>query len=111
MPRTRGGTITPMHSISRAPVVVSTETAGLGNRIKSWVSAMRLGGDRARVLWTVNKNMPAEFQELFENDCAVSEVRVGAVEYCSWRLAVLPEDEAYIPAGFATVGAGAHPLD
>ncbi len=28
----------------------------------------------------------------------------------SWRLAVLPEDEPFLPAGFATVGAGAHPL-
>lgn len=30
-------------------VAVSTETAGLGNRLKSWVSAMRLGGTRASV--------------------------------------------------------------
>jgi len=98
-----------MHSISRAPLVVSTETAGLGNRIKSWVSAMRLGAD-ARVRWSQNKNMPAAFGELFANDCSVAEVPAGAVEYCSWRLAVLPEDEAFLPAGFATVGAGAHPL-
>jgi hypothetical protein len=98
-----------MQSISRAPLVVSTETAGLGNRIKSWVSAMRLG-ERARVLWAVNKNMPAEFEELFANDCAVSQVPERADEYCSWRLAVLPEDEAFLPVGFATVGAGAHPL-
>jgi len=98
-----------MNSISRAPLVVSTETAGLGNRIKSWVSAMRLG-ERARVRWAVNRNMPAEFAELFANDCAVAEVPVGAVEYCSWRLAVLAEDEAFLPEGFATVGAGAHPL-
>src|SRR5881394_3460111 len=98
-----------MQSISRAPLVVSTETAGLGNRIKSWVSAMRLGA-RARVLWALNENMPAEFRELFANDCAVSELPAGAAEYCSWRLAVLPEDEAFLPVGFATVGAGAHPL-
>ncbi|HUL82998.1 MAG TPA: hypothetical protein VL131_12690, partial [Gammaproteobacteria bacterium] len=90
-------------------MVVSTETAGLGNRIKSWVSAMRLGDD-ARVRWPRNKNMPAEFAELFANDSAVADVPAGAVEYCSWRLAVLPEDEAFLPAGFATVGAGAHPL-
>jgi len=98
-----------MHSISRAPLVVSTETAGLGNRIKSWVSAMRLG-ERARVRWTVNGNMPAEFAALFANECEVDDVPAGAVEYRSWRLAVLPEDEAFLPAGFATVGAGAHPL-
>ena len=70
---------------------------------------MRLGA-RARVLWALNENMPAEFRELFANDCAVSELPAGAAEYCSWRLAVLPEDEAFLPVGFATVGAGAHPL-
>src|SRR5215471_6676549 len=98
-----------MESISRAPLVVSTETAGLGNRIKSWVSAMRLG-ERAQVRWPVSKNMPAEFADLFTNDCAVADVPAGAVEYSSWRLAVPAEDEAFLPAGFATVGAGAHPL-
>lgn len=98
-----------MQSTSRAPLVVSAETAGLGNRLKSWVSAMRLGDD-ARVCWTLNKNMPARFTELFHNDCSVAEVPPGASVYSSWRLAVLPEDEPLLPAGFATVGAGAHPL-
>jgi hypothetical protein len=98
-----------MDSISRAPLVVSTETAGLGNRIKSWVSAMRLG-ERACVRWAVTHNMPAEFGDLFVNDSAIPAVPAGATEYCSWRLAVLPEDEPFLPAGFATVGAGAHPL-
>src|SRR5205814_370832 len=59
-----------MQSISRAPLVVSTETAGLGNRIKSWVSAMRLG-TRARVLWALNEDMPAGFRVLLANDCGV----------------------------------------
>jgi hypothetical protein len=98
-----------MQPSSRAPLVVSAETAGLGNRLKSWVSAMRLGDD-ARVRWATNQNMPASFEELFDNDCAVSEVPAGAAVYSSWRLAILPEDEAWLPAGFATVGAGAHPL-
>ncbi len=98
-----------MDPISRAPLVVSTETAGLGNRIKSWVSAMRLG-ERAYVRWAVTKNMPATFDDLFVNDCAVPAVPAGATEYGSWRLAVLAEDEPFLPAGFATVGAGAHPL-
>src|SRR5574337_992945 len=98
-----------MDSIPRAPLAVSTETAGLGNRIKSWVSAMRIG-ERACVQWAVTRNMPAAFHELFDNDCEVSAVPVGAREYCSWRLAVLPEDEPFLPAGFATVGGGAHPL-
>jgi hypothetical protein len=98
-----------MSSNTKPPIVVSGETAGLGNRLKSWVSAMRLGAD-VRVLWAVNENMPASFGELFSNDCAVDRVPPGASVYASWRLAVLPEDERHLPAGFATVGAGAHPL-
>jgi hypothetical protein len=90
-------------------LVVSTETGGLGNRLKSWVSSMRLAAD-ARVYWPVTKNMPAAFGELFSNDCAVPTVPNGATVYGSWRLVVLPEDEPYVPTGFATVGAGAHPL-
>jgi len=70
---------------------------------------MRLG-DAARVHWAVNKNMPAAFAELFANDCSVAEVPADAALYASWRLAILPEDEEFLPAGFATVGAGAHPL-
>jgi hypothetical protein len=90
-------------------IVVSAETAGLGNRLKSWVSAMRLSAD-ARVHWAVTPNMPAGFSQLFANDCATGTIPEGARVYSSWRLIVLPEDEAHLPAGFATVGAGAHPL-
>jgi hypothetical protein len=90
-------------------LVVSTETGGLGNRLKSWVSSMRLAAD-ARVHWPVTKNMPAAFGDLFANPCAVDAVPGGAMTYGSWRLAVLPHDEPYLPAGFATVGAGAHPV-
>jgi hypothetical protein len=90
-------------------LVVSTETGGLGNRLKSWVSSMRLATD-ARVHWPVTTNMPAAFGDLFVNDCAVNAVPSGATTYGSWRLAVLPQDEPHLPAGFATVGAGAHPL-
>ena len=89
-------------------LVVSTEMGGLGNRLKSWVSSMRLATD-ARVHWPAQK-MPASFGELFANDCAVDTVPTGAKVYGSWRLAILPQDEAYLPAGFATVGAGAHPI-
>jgi hypothetical protein len=92
-----------------SPLVVSAETAGLGNRLKSWVSAMRLGAD-ARVYWPLNRNMPATFDELFANEVAVDAIPTGATEYSSWRLAILPEDEAHLPRGFATVGAGAHPV-
>jgi hypothetical protein len=90
-------------------LVVSTETGGLGNRLKSWVSCMRLAAD-ARVEWRVTPNMPARFEDLFANDCSVEAVPPGAGVYGSWRLAILPQDEPHLPAGFATVGAGAHPL-
>jgi hypothetical protein len=90
-------------------MIVSTETGGLGNRLKSWVSAMRLDPD-ARVYWPLTDNMPARFEDLFENDCAVEDPPDGATLHRSWRLAVLPEDEPHLPAGFATVGAGAHPI-
>jgi hypothetical protein len=89
--------------------VVSAETAGLGNRIKSWVSAMRLSS-RPAVYWPVTPNMPARFDALFANDCSIEEIPDNARVYRSWRLVILPEDEACIPAGFATVGAGANPL-
>jgi hypothetical protein len=95
--------------MSNHDLVVSTETGGLGNRLKSWVSSMRLA-PVAKVHWQVTHNMPASFGELFANDCAVTAVPAGAAVYGSWRLAVLPQDEPYLPAGFATVGAGAHPL-
>jgi hypothetical protein len=90
-------------------LAVSTETAGLGNRLKSWVSAMRLG-ESAQVVWPVTPNMPAAFEQLFANDCAVAAVPTGASVYSSWRFAILPQDEPHLPRGFATVGAGAHPL-
>lgn len=90
-------------------LVVSAEPAGLGNRIKSWVSAMRLSTD-ARVYWPLSPIMPARFGDLFTNDCEVEEVPDGAREYISWRLAILPEDEAHLPRGFAVVGAGASRL-
>jgi hypothetical protein len=90
-------------------MIISTETAGLGNRLKSWASAMRLGAD-VRVHWELNDTMPASFADLFANDCAIDSIPADASEHQSWRFAILPEDLAHLPAGFATVGAGAHPL-
>ena len=54
--------------------------------------------------------MPASFADLFGNECAVDDVPPGATVYSSWRLAILPEDVPFLPAGFATAGGGAHPL-
>lgn len=89
--------------------VVSTETGGLGNRLKSWVSAMRLD-PAARVHWPVTDNMPAPFSALFDNDCGVDDVPEDAATHASWRLLVLPEDDAHLPEGFTTVGAATSPL-
>lgn len=95
--------------MEKVALAVSTETAGLGNRLKSWVSAMRLGSE-SRVVWPVTANMPAAFEQLFANDVSVSSAPSAAAVYSSWRFAILPEDVPHLPAGFATVGAGAHPL-
>jgi hypothetical protein len=100
---------TPDSTSDRSAPVVSAETAGLGNRLKSWVSAMRLSPD-ARVHWPRTEIMPATFGDLFENRCEVEGVPAGAEVYASWRLAILPSDERFLPAGFATAGGGGHPL-
>ena len=88
---------------------VSAEIGGLGNRMKAWVSAMRMDPDY-RVHWPVHKHMPASFSLLFTNDRAIAEIPGTANVYRSWRLQILPEDLPNLPAGFATVGAGAHPV-
>ena len=70
---------------------------------------MRLDAE-AGVVWPRTPNMPASFAALFDNGGELAEVPSGATVYGSWRLAVLPEDEAILPVGFARVGAGPHPL-
>lgn len=90
-------------------IIVSIYAGGLGNRLKSWVSTMRLVPD-ARVHWKVNKFMPAAFSQLFANDCGIDSIPPGSETHDSWRLAALPEDKPHLPAGFSTAGAGAHPI-
>jgi hypothetical protein len=90
-------------------MLVSTEPGGLGNRIKSWVSATRLDPG-ARVHWPQTPNMPAAFSDLFTNDCSIESVPAGAVEHCSWQLLVHPEDAAELPADFAAVVSSASPM-
>ena len=90
-------------------MLVSTETGGLGNRIKSWMSARRLSED-ARVYWPLTPNMPARFEELFANAEGIEAVPEQADTYKSWRLATLLEDEVDLPQNFAVVGAGSHPI-
>ena len=90
-------------------LVVSTETGGLGNRLKSWVSSMRLAPD-ARVHWPVTKNMPAAFGELFVNHMRRRR-RTDRTQRFTARggSPFSRRTKPYLPAGFATVGAGAHP--
>lgn len=90
-------------------MLVSTEPGGLGNRIKSWVSARRLDPE-ARVFWPATQNMPASFTDLFANDVEISTVPRDAASHCSWRLAITAEDLAHLPEGFATAGGGSHPF-
>lgn len=90
-------------------MIVSTNTSGLGNRLKSWVSVMRLAAD-AKVYWETNQNMPADFSLLFANDCCIDSIPPDAKAYNSWRLVILPEDKPHLPVGFATASAGAHPI-
>ena len=70
---------------------------------------MRLDPD-ARVYWELLPNMPARFDALFANRCAVDAVAAEATVYKSWRLAILPEDCERLPRGFAVVGSGTHPF-
>jgi hypothetical protein len=98
-----------MQDSSSGPLTVSAEIGGLGNRLKSWVSVMRSGNGWC-VHWPVNRYMPASFSQLFRNDCDIAEIPPDAVVYKSWRLQMLPQDLEHLPAGFATVGGGPHPL-
>jgi hypothetical protein len=90
-------------------MLISTESGGLGNRIKSWVSARRLDPD-ARVFWPKTPNMPASFSDLFANECGVERLPDDATEHCSWRLAILAQDVEHLPEGFATAGGGPRPI-
>lgn len=90
-------------------MLVSTEPGGLGNRIKCWVSAMRIDPE-AQVYWPRTPNMPAAFDALFSNACGVESVPADASERCSWQLAVLPTDAPELPAGFASVVSSSNPL-
>ena len=90
-------------------MLVSTEPGGLGNRIKSWVAARRLDAD-ARVFWPQTANMPASFSDLFADDCGVDAIPDAADEYCSWQLAILPEDRAHLPERFAEVVSASSPV-
>tara|TARA_Y100000310_G_scaffold345285_1_gene463425 strand:+ start:3695 stop:4483 length:789 start_codon:yes stop_codon:yes gene_type:complete len=78
-------------------MIISTNGSGLGNRIKALVSCMRLS-DNVGVYWIKNRDLCCNFGDLFLNDIEVGSVPPGTATYCSWRLAVLPEDN--IPEDF-----------
>jgi hypothetical protein len=86
-------------------MIISVNGAGLGNRIKSIVSCMRLDKD-TRVHW---KKAPGilncNFSDLFENNIEIQPpYPFGATTYHSWRLAVLPDDK--ILENFARITSG-----
>ena len=83
-------------------MIIANNKSGLGNRIKSIVSAMRLENDY-RVYWAKNKDLTCKFSDLFLNNVEVKSIPPGAKTYPSWRLAVLDEDP--IPNGFAKITA------
>ena len=90
-------------------ILVSTENGGLGNRLKSWVSVMRMT-DQALVYWETNNSMPANFSELFTNECEVKALSKEMATHKSWLLSILPEDEKLLPYMFSAVCSPTHPL-
>ena len=79
--------------------------SGLGNRIKSLVSCLRLDKN-SKINWKKAPGiLDCEFEDLFLNDLTISSpFPKNSRVYSSWRLAVLPEDN--VPPGFAKVTFG-----
>lgn len=57
-------------------MVVSITDSGMGNRIKSLISVMRLD-DNYRVVWPINRFGNNKFNDLFENNIAIDQVPKG----------------------------------
>ena len=79
--------------------------SGLGNRIKSLISCLRLNKN-SKIHWKkAGGILSCEFEDLFLNDLTISPPFPNNSRiYSSWRLAVLPEDD--VPAGFTKATAG-----
>jgi len=80
-------------------LTVSTTDSGMGNRIKSLLSVMRLT-DNPKVIWPINRFGNNSFNDLFENDIEVNTIPNGATEHFSPYLLLLDDDG--IEEGFAT---------
>ncbi len=81
-------------------MVVSITDSGMGNRIKSLMSVMRLDQDY-RIVWHINRFGNNKFNDLFENDIEIqsSSIPEGTQTRFSPYLLVLDEDD--IDYGFA----------
>lgn len=84
-------------------MIVSTNSSGLCNRIKSLMSTMKLAeyyNTEAKVLWHSRKGViNCNFSDLFENfDLEINQIPNGANCYNLWRFAVTPDDK--IPNNF-----------
>jgi hypothetical protein len=83
-------------------LIVANNKSGLGNRIKSIISAMRLSEEYG-VHWTKNKDLTCDFSDLFSNKVEVSTISRHTPTYPSWRMAILDSDD--IPDNFSIVTA------
>jgi len=80
--------------------LITTATSGLCNRLKGWVSAMRID-ESVRVIWPVNDSCKMPFSVLFANDCEIPVILPGSrVLRDEWRLMVWSCDP--VPVGFST---------
>lgn len=72
-------------------MIVSRHGRGIGNRLKSLLSAMRI--DRAaRVVWPVNEYCGARWGDLFDNAIEQPSLLADDREVGVWRLVTLEED-------------------
>ena len=90
-------------------ILISNENGGLGNRLKSWVSVMRISAEPL-VYWEVNSSMPASFSDLFSNNCEIKTISKDAITHKSWLLSILSEDINLLPYRFSTVCSPVNPL-
>ena len=72
-------------------LVIASCRAGLGNRLKCLLSAMRLSPE-VRIIWPKWRSVKAPFKYYFENDLEIEQAPKGAEIYRNWNFIVLPGD-------------------
>lgn len=73
--------------------VVSANREGLGSRLKSLLSVMRLN-DKYKIYWERNKKASCEWRDLFENRIATKKrpAKNSKHWYCSWKFDATQEE-------------------